>query len=104
MNLKMGKGKLAAQVAHASLQAFLNAEEHKRKMWLESGQKKVVLRVGSEEELVRLYRKARRKGLKALMIRDAGLTQLQKGTITAMAVGPEEEDKLDEVFGSLKLL
>ncbi len=103
-DIKMGKGKLAAQVAHASLHAFLNADAEKRNAWLSSGQKKVVLKARSEEELMQLYKKARRKGLNAVMIRDAGLTQLEKGTITAMAAGPEEEEKLDEVFGELKLL
>ncbi len=51
-DLAMGKGKTAAQVAHASLSA---AEEAMRKReewygeWKEEGQKKVVVKVKSEE-------------------------------------------------------
>ena len=45
--LKMGKGKIAAQVGHASVKAALLAsEKHPAEMqsWLSNGQKKVVLK------------------------------------------------------------
>ena len=38
------------------------------------------------------------------MIRDAGLTQVKKGEITALAIGPEEEEKIDKITRNLKLL
>ncbi len=103
-DLKMGKGKLAAQVAHASLSAFLISDEKKREEWLASGQKKIVLRAEDEGELINLYKKARNTGLKPVLIRDAGLTQVEEGTITALAVGPDAEEKLNKIFKSLKLL
>ena len=101
-DLRMGKGKLAAQVAHASLQAFLATPHHLRNEWLESGQKKVVLKA-EREELLKAYRKAKRRGMNPVLIHDAGLTQLKKGELTAMGVGPYEERLLDEIFGGFKL-
>lgn len=103
-DLKMGKGKLAAQVAHASIAAFLKAGFFARRKWLVQGMKKVVLKAESEKELLELYEKARKKKLPCTLIKDAGLTQLEPGTITALAIGPAEDEKIDEITGHLKLL
>jgi len=103
-DIKMGKGKLAAQVAHASIQAFLAMEEDMKAAWLNSGQKKVVLKVESLKSLLNLQTQAIKAGLNPALISDAGKTQLEKGTITCMGVGPAESDKLDAIFGRLKLL
>ena len=43
-DLKLPKGKLSAQVAHASVEAVLKSEKDKVKEWRTSGQKKVVLK------------------------------------------------------------
>src|SRR3989338_2821358 len=103
-SLKMGKGKAAAQASHASVQAFLETKEDIRNEWLESGMEKVVLKVSSEKELLLLYEKAKRKKLPCALIRDAGHTQIPAGSITALAIGPDEEEKIDEITGELKLL
>ena len=106
-DIKMGKGKACAQVAHASLEAALKAMKERPEWfeeWRREGQKKVVLKVSSEEELLRVYREALELGLPASLIRDAGLTQLEPGTLTAVAVGPAPEELVDKVTGKLKLL
>jgi len=103
-DLKMGKGKLAVQVAHASIAAFLEAGFFAKRKWLAQGMKKVVLKVGSEKELLELYEKARKKKLPCALIKDAGLTQLEPGTVTALGIGPAEDEKIDEITGGLKLL
>jgi len=103
-DLKMGKGKLVAQGSHASLTAFQKAGRMARKFWIYTGQKKIVLKVSSEKELLELYEKARSKKLPHALIRDAGHTQLEPGTITALAIGPADDKKIDELVSHLKLL
>ncbi len=103
-DLKMGKGKIAAQVAHASLASFLRAGFFARRKWLKEGMKKVVVRVGSEKELLEIYERAKKSHLPCALVRDAGLTQVEPGSATAAAIGPAEEERIDEITGHLKLL
>lgn len=106
-DLKMGKGKLAAQVAHA---AVLSAEicRNMRPLWyqewMNEGQKKIVVRVDNLTELLKIKENAEEKGLPVALIEDAGLTQLEPGTITALGIGPAPRDLLDPITGHLKLL
>ena len=106
-DLQLGKGKLAAHAAHASISAYRNAlESHKAEVrdWIASGEKKVVVCVNSESEILELFEKVKRAKLPCALIRDAGLTQISPGTITALGIGPADEDKIDNVTGELKLL
>jgi PTH2 family peptidyl-tRNA hydrolase len=102
-DLGMGEGKLAAQVAHASLQAYEDADESTKREWKGSGQKKIVLQANSESELFELNEKAKLEGLPHAIIRDAGHTQLEPGTATALAVGPARDETVDAVTGKLSL-
>ncbi|KOX96524.1 MULTISPECIES: peptidyl-tRNA hydrolase Pth2 [Halorubrum] len=99
----MGEGKLAAQVAHASLSAYQDASDRARKKWQGEGQKKVVLKGSSESQLFELADKADKEGLPYAVVRDAGHTQLEPGTVTALAVGPARDDSVDRVTGDLPL-
>lgn len=102
-DLGMGEGKLAAQVAHASLQAYEDADAVVKREWKGSGQKKIVLQANSERDLFELADSAERKGLPHALVRDAGHTQLEPGTATALAVGPAPDDTVDRVTGELSL-
>jgi len=102
-DLGMGRGKLAAQVAHASLSAYEDADDRTRKRWKGGGQKKVVLKANGEKELFRLADEAERLGLPNAIIRDAGHTELEPGTVTCLAVGPAGDDDVDRVTGGLSL-
>lgn len=101
-DIKMKKGKIASQVSHASLAAFFDSKNPEE--WIKTGMKKVVLKVSSEEELVDLYKKARKEKLPCELISDKGLTQVKPGSITTLGIGPAEDKKIDKITGKLKLL
>lgn len=103
-DLKLSKGKLAVQVAHAAVSACEIAGEEIREAWKEGGQKKVVLRVAALQELFELKEIARKHRLPAVLITDAGLTEVPPGTITVLGIGPAEVSELDKITGHLKLL
>jgi PTH2 family peptidyl-tRNA hydrolase len=106
-DIKMGVGKLAVQVAHASL---LAAEECRIRdnylfnKWFNEGQAKIALKVYSLEELLKIKREAEDLNLPTALVMDKGLTQLEEGTITCLGIGPAEESIIDKVTGKLKLL
>ncbi|MFC7215498.1 peptidyl-tRNA hydrolase Pth2 [Saliphagus sp. GCM10025334] len=102
-DIGMGTGKLAAQVAHASLSAYEKADDRSRRRWKNGGQKKIVLKGSSERELHELAAIADQEGLPNAIVRDAGHTQLEPGTVTTLAVGPGDEDLVDRVTGELSL-
>ncbi|RLA77410.1 MAG: peptidyl-tRNA hydrolase [Deltaproteobacteria bacterium] len=106
-DLDLGKGKMAAQVAHAAVTASYTAWRRKRdlfKRWYDEGQRKVVLKVRSLQELMEIKETAESLGLITALIKDAGLTQIPPGTVTALGIGPEKEEVLDRITGHLKLL
>ena len=106
-DLKMGKGKIAAQVAHASVSALEKTRAiHPEWVseWLREGQKKVILKVNSEDDLIQIYNSALKMGLPAVAIFDKGLTQLPPNTLTTVGIGPAPEKIIDEITGHLKLL
>lgn len=103
-DLKMGKGKLAAQSAHASLAAFLKTDPEKKAEWKDEGEKKVVLKVKDEDELMKVYRAAVSARLVAVLIIDRGLTQVPESSATAVGIGPDADERIDRITGKLKLL
>ncbi|MEM3670342.1 MAG: peptidyl-tRNA hydrolase Pth2 [Thermoprotei archaeon] len=106
-DLDLGCGKLAAQVAHASLGSYIFCNSHNPEWvrgWTDTGWRKIVAKVSSENELLALMDAARHLGLPFYPVRDAGLTQVAPGTLTCVAFGPAPSDLVDKVTGSLKLL
>lgn len=103
-NLKLPKGKLAAQAAHASVEAVLNSDKKKVQEWRAEGMAKIVLKVKDEKELLFYLRQAKDAGLTASLITDAGRTVIAPGTKTCVGIGPDEEENIDKITGKLKLL
>ena len=103
-DLKMPKGKLAAQVAHASLESAYMTLPEVVEAWRMGGAKKIVLKVKDRGELLRHIRKARKLDLSNSLIKDAGHTFFKLPTLTCGGIGPVKEDELDEIISELKLL
>lgn len=104
VDLKMDRGKMSVQVAHASVEAVLKTSRDKVNDWLHNGGKKVVLKVESLKELQKYKEEADSIGLKTALITDAGKTFFTKPTTTCLAIGPDEGEKIDIVTGKLKML
>ncbi len=106
-DLKMSKGKIAAQAAHAAVSAsekarLMNKEDWLK--WIQEGQKKVVVKVKSLEELLKIKEESEKLGLPTVLIEDRGLTEVPSGTITCLGIGPALSKKIDKVTGNLPLL
>ncbi len=121
-DLKMRKGKIAAQCAHASMRVLLQAMRGKGirggtrwsldvpggsalETWLEGAFTKVCVYVESEEALVAVAADAEARGVPFAMITDSGRTEFGGvPTRTVVAVGPDWRARVDEVTGDLPLL
>ena len=106
-DLKMGKGKIAAQASHASVIATLQAQRDNKiwyDAWFKQGMKKVVVKIADEEELQHVFQLGAKNKLPRAYINDAGHTQLEPGTATAAALGPAPVSILDPITKKYKLL
>lgn len=117
-DLNMRKGKLAAQVAHASMKFLVDNNTSERPdtllvelgpdeaQWLFNGSfTKVVVGCSSEGELRDLLLKAELLGVNACHIIDSGKTEFKgEPTLTCAAFGPAPADEVDRVTGHLSLL
>lgn len=52
---------------------------------------------------LKIQKIARKMGLVACSIQDAGRTQISAGSRTVLAIGPGPKNLIDEITGSLKL-
>ena len=68
------------------------------------GSKKIVLKINSLKEVEKIESQLKKAKVPYSVIKDAGLTQLKRGTLTALGIGPIEERKVDKITGKLKLL
>ena len=103
----MGIGKMCAQSCHASVSASDLVRKKDKiiwKQWKNSGQKKVVLKINSVDNIREILIQLEKKKIDFFLVKDAGLTQLTPGTITALGIGPALSSEIDEITGDLKLL
>jgi PTH2 family peptidyl-tRNA hydrolase len=101
-DLKLSTGKLCSQAAHASISAAIRSKHFKK--WEKEGQKKVVLKAASADDLIELHKKCDKLKISHALISDAGRTEISTGTITALGIGPDKEERINKVTGSLPLL
>lgn len=112
----MRTGKYVAQGAHASLGALLSLSRIEDNNliiplsnpfiwdWITGRFTKIAVYVETDEELAAIYVGAKEAGLPASLIRDAGLTEFGGvPTLTAVGIGPDNEELINKVTGHLKL-
>ena len=119
------KGKIAAQVAHASLGSLLtlfnksdhgNDYGHKFEWWVDFRSDsyldkwlnglftKICVYVEDEAELLEVYEKAKAAGLPCKLITDAGNTEFHGvPTNTCVGIGPYWSEDIDKITGDLNL-
>lgn len=114
--LKMPPGKMIAQGAHASMAALLSKSERTQEYvkipldenigpWLGGSFTKVCLKAPDELTLISLFNEAKEQGLPCSIIKDNGRTVFNGvPTITCIAIGPAENEKVDALCRHLKLL
>lgn len=121
LDLKMPPGKLAAQVAHASVAVLLNHGRWKPTSdgplpifeldptqamydWMTVSFPKAVLECQDEMEIEILYAEAQRAGLPCSKIIDSGRTVYNgEHNLTCIAIGPAERGDIDKITGHLPL-
>jgi PTH2 family peptidyl-tRNA hydrolase len=106
-DIKMSKGKMAAQAGHAAVSASEYARKRRPEWWtpwINEGQCKIAVKMKSEQEIMELERKARNAGLPTALIVDRGLTEIPPNTITCLGIGPAPANKMDTITGNLSLL
>jgi PTH2 family peptidyl-tRNA hydrolase len=100
-DLKMQRGKVAAQCGHAVLGAYREARRRGRsgkedqevcrealRQWSRQGQAKIALAIPDEATMMDLEAKARARKLPTYIVADAGRTQIAAGSLTVLAIGP----------------
>lgn len=125
-DLKMRKGKIAAQSGHACVEATLlallrhgklddiyeeggwiqmeNPDESALSRWFNYGVAKVCVYVDSEEELLDIYQQGVDAGFVVALIRDAGKTEFHgEPTYTCLAFEPLAAEDIDPITGNLPL-
>jgi PTH2 family peptidyl-tRNA hydrolase len=106
-DLKLSRGKTAAQAGHAAVSAAEQARKHRSKWfegWLEEGQCKIAVKVKDEKALAELEMQAKESDLPCALIADRGLTEIPAGTVTCLGIGPAPVEKIDRITGALRLL
>lgn len=106
-SLSMSSGKIAAQVAHSALdlyQKILDQRLHSINFWKITGQRKIVVRANSTEELHEIeQRAAANRTVVTSLIHDAGRTEIASGSVTCLGLYGTD-NQLDPITRHLKLL
>ena len=106
LDLDITRGKTAVQVAHAAVMCALESRVKAKPWfdrWIDGGQRKIVVKAQDLASLRDLHAKAERQGIVAVLVQDAGLTEVAPGTVTCLGVGPAPDEVVDKVTGNLPL-
>jgi PTH2 family peptidyl-tRNA hydrolase len=104
-DLRLTPGKVAVQCAHAAVSCTLSARKSQARLverWRQAGARKICLKVESLADLQRLAGQAQSAGLVTYLVKDAGHTEVEPGTITVLGIGPGPRRSIDALVGDLK--
>lgn len=102
-DLHMRRGKEIVQGCHASIGAFYDSKCRDTDIWEACGSKKICFQVKSLSEIHDLKQRAESAGIVASLVTDAGLTELRKPSVTALAIGPAEDSMIDSITKDCEL-
>ena len=120
-DLDMSPGKIAVQVAHASLKSYkqylksmtkdmsglvcIDFNESKDLVeWQNTGETKIAVWCKDNKEMEKIRMKANELNIRTVFVIDEGRTELDPQTITCMALGPAPDDIMDKVTKRLRLI
>ncbi|RYD64973.1 MAG: aminoacyl-tRNA hydrolase [Verrucomicrobiaceae bacterium] len=106
-DLTLTQGKFGAQVGHAFGRLYLHAARTVPALlstYLADNEPKITVRVSSEAEMLRVEQEAQGAGIPCQLIRDAGRSEIEAGTITVCAFGPALRSGLPSFLKRLQLL
>lgn len=104
-DLRLSSGKVAVQCAHAAVSCTLAARKSQARLveqWRQSGARKICLKAENLSELQMLAGQAQTAGLVMHLVKDAGHTEVEPGTITVLGIGPGPRRSIDALVGDLK--
>lgn len=94
-DLKMSSGKLAAQVAHAAVEAYRISDPEIIKRWMVGGHyMKLVMLAEDTEHLKNIKHYVEERGFKTKLIVDEGRTEVAPFSATALGVEIVDRDDL----------
>jgi len=106
-DLGTSSGKMGAQCVHAGHGAFKSAEAMDKdiqKKWANDLERVVVLEVENLIDLKWYYYLANNMAeLPCFAVVDAGLTEVEEGTMTCLGIGPWDNKEIDRITGQLRL-
>ena len=105
-DIGMSTGKMIAQGAHAATRAVEKATGEGLEMWRTAGEPKIAVEVTSEAELRGVVESVRENDpdIPTATVVDQGRTELPEDTLTAGAIGPGKNSRIDAYTGDLPLL
>ena len=105
-DLKMGKGKIGSQCAHASIGLYKKLLRRKNNLlndWEGSGSKKIVLKVDNEKHFGDILVYCEKYNILNHTVIDAGRTQIEANSQTVLCI-IEENKKLINLTRKYKLM
>ena len=102
-DIRMSKGKVAGQVAHASLKSYKNTPPYIQKEWDNTDYTKIILKCNNLETIYNLQEQADKENISNFIVHDLGHTQIHANSVTCIGLGPDTDKNIDKLTQDLKL-